>query len=139
MKLESGDWIVVSDGIRAVVFMNRGTVQFPELRALRVYDHNNPRTYQFGRRPLTRLAALPHLHQIAEDRFVAYVVDQLEQDALKNAFSRVVMAAPPAALRRFQRIAGDTLRARVRAWIDEDLTTYSAPAIAAAILRAVEI
>lgn len=148
MQLKTGNWVIVADGGHAIVFENEGTASAPELKCLRVHDLDNPPTHEQGRDqpPRTFQSAdgrrsaqeAPDLHQIAEDRFLDQIVEDLERDAAAGAFKAMVVVAPPIALGRIRKSAKDDLSRRVVAWIDKDLTRHPVPAIAEAVVRALK-
>ena len=78
------------------------------------------------------------LHQIAEDRFIAEIVADLEADCARGAITAIVIAAPPVALGRMRPGIKGNLLQRVVAWIDKDFTGHPVPAITEAIVRALE-
>ncbi len=148
MKLKTGVWVVVADGGHGIVFENEGTAIAPELKVLRVYDQENPRTHELGRDqpPRTVQSAdgrrssheAPDLHQVAEDRFIAGIVADLEADAARGAFKGIAVVAPPVALGQIRKSVKGELSKRIIAWIDKDLTKHPVPAIAEAVARAME-
>lgn len=148
MKLKSGAWVVVADGSHGIVFENDGTAVAPALKALRVYDQENPRTHEQGRdRPPRTVQSAdgrrsaqetPDLHQIAEDRFLARIFSDLEADAARGAFKEIAVVAPPVALGHIRKLVSEDFSKRVIAWIDKDLTGHPVPAITEAVARALE-
>lgn len=148
MKLKTGMWVVVADGGHAIVFENQGTALAPELKALRVYNQDIPRTHELGRDQPPRAInsgdgrrsaqEAPDLHQVAEDRFIDRIAADLAADAASGACRAVAIVAPPVALGRFRKAASGELSKRVVAWIDKDLTKHPVPAIAEAVARAME-
>lgn len=147
-RLKTGDWIVVADGGRGLILINEGSALEPELRLLRKFGQDNPKTSEQGRDKPTRTfestgmrrsaAEVPDLHQRAEDRFVAEIIAELGQDADAKVFENVVIIAPPVALGEMRKVANAGLNERVTAWIDKDLTKEPLPAIAKAVQRALE-
>lgn len=148
MKLKTGTWVIVADGGRAAVFVNIGTAFNPELKARRVWEHDNPRTREQGRdRPPrtispadTRRSAFEpvDIHQSNEDSFIDGIVDELEADASGGLFREIAVFAPPSALGRFRKSASDSLARRVIAWVDKDLTKHPVSDITAAVSKALE-
>jgi len=148
MKLKTGIRAVVADGGHGIIFENEGTAIAPELIAQRVYDQENPRIHELGRDqpPRTVQSAdarcssheAPDLHQVAEDRFIARIVADLEADAARGAFKAIAVVAPPVALGQIRKSVKGELSKRVIAWIDKDLTKHPVPAIAEAVARAME-
>lgn len=90
MKIKTGTWVVVADGARGLILVNEGTAFEPDLKALRVYEQDNPKTSEQGRdRPPRSFQsvgdrrsamATPDLHQRAEDRFVEQIMADLEKE-----------------------------------------------------------
>lgn len=148
MKLKTGIRAVVADGGHGIIFENEGTAIAPELKAQRVYDQENPRIHELGRDqpPRTVQSAdarcssheAPDLHQVAEDRFIARIVADLEADAARGAFKAIAVVAPPVALGQIRKSVKGELSKRGIAWIDKDLTKHPVPAIAEAVARAME-
>ncbi len=148
MKLKTGFWVLVADGGHGIVFENKGTAVAPELKALRAYDQDTPRTHELGRDKAPRVIQsadgrrsaqeAPDLHQVEEDRFIDRIVADLEADAARSAFNAIAVVAPPVALGRIRKRASSDLSKRVIAWIDKDLTKHPVPAIAAAVAAALE-
>jgi protein required for attachment to host cells len=147
MKLRAGMWVVVADGARGIVLANEGTALAPELRKVRVYEQDVPRTGEMGRdQPPRTFASVgtrrsaqasPDLHQRAEDRFVGQIMGDLAADAANGAFESVVIVAPPTALGEMRKAAGP-IAERVALWLDKDLTNHPVEDIQAAIVKALE-
>lgn len=147
MKLKSGVWVVVADGGHGIVLENEGTAIAPELKVLRVYDQDNPRTHELGRDQPSRTVhsadgrrsshEAPDLHQVAEDRFIAGIMADLEADAVRGAFKAIAVVAPPVALGKIRKSVKGELSKHVIAWIDKDLTRHPVPAITEAVVRAI--
>lgn len=148
MKLRTGAWVVVADGGRGIVLVNEGTAVEPQLRALRTYGQDNPRTSAQGRDKPARTfesvgsrrsaAEVTDLHQRAEDRFVAEIMADLVKDAKADAFKHVIIVAPPVALGEMRKAVSADLQSRITIWIDKDLTKEPIPAITKAVLKALE-
>ncbi len=148
MKLKSGLWVVVADGSRGLVLVNEGTALEPDLKALRVYEQDNPKTSEQGRDKPPRTfesignrrsaMAAPDLHRRAEDRFVEQIVADLAKDAAAGAFDGVVIVAPPVALGEMRKAADGGLAKLIVATLDKDLTNHPLPEITAAVVKALE-
>ena len=148
MKLKAGLWVVVADGARGLVLVNEGTAIEPDLKVLRVYEQDNPKTSEQGRDKPPRsfqsfgdrrsAMATPDLHRRAEDRFVEQIIADLGKDAAANAFEGVVIVAPPVALGEMRKAANGALEKRIVTWIDKDLTNHSVPDITAAVAKVLE-
>lgn len=147
MKLKTGTWVLVADGGRALVLVNLGTANTPELSVRRTDNHDNPRTHEQGRdRPArvqqsgTRRKAthvVKDIHATNEQRFVGRIVEALEQDAQNDLFHEIVVAAAPEVLGQIRSQVSGTLARRVVAWVDKDYTKLSVQDITAAVSRAI--
>jgi protein required for attachment to host cells len=148
MKLRSGSWVVVADGARGLVLVNEGTAAEPQLRVVRNYEQDNPKTSEQGRDKPVRThestgarrssSEVTDLHQRAEDRFVTGIMNDLEKEAASGNLQHVVIVAPPVALGEMRKAVGQDLQARITAWIDKDLTKEPIPAITKAVVKALE-
>lgn len=126
-------WILVGDGRKALVLRNEGDEAFPNLETVRVFDAGHiPRTAAMGTdRPGRsvqsadgRRAGVDQTdwHELAEQRFAAEVAHAL--DARIEAFAKLVVVAPPRTLAELRRSFSHTLRAKIVAEVDKDLTHH---------------
>lgn len=149
MKIKTGLWVVIADGKRGLILVNEGNALHPDLKTLRVYEQDNPKTSEQGRDKPPRAfqsvgerrsaMATQDLHRKAEDRFVDQIINDLTKDANSNAFESVVIVAPPTAIGEMRRFSkSEVLNKRILAWIDKDLTHHSIPDITSAVAKALE-
>lgn len=146
MQLKSGLWIAVADGARGIILVNENTAQEPQLRAIRIYEQDNPKTSEQGRDRPSRTfesmgyrrsaAEVPDLHRRAEDRFVNQIMADLAKDAAAGKFENVVIVAPPVALGEMRKAMAAPLKDKIAAWIDKDLTKEPIPEIQKAVAKA---
>lgn len=148
MKIKAGMWIVVADGARGLVLRNEGNALEPELKVVRVYEQDNPKTSDQGRdrpaRAFTSFSdhrsafAAPDLHRRAEDRFVDQIIADLAKDSEAGQFEDLVIVAPPVALGEMRKAANGHLSKKIVATLDKDLTAHTVPEITAAVAKALE-
>lgn len=149
MKLAQNMWIAVLDGAKAIVMVNEGTALEPRLKVLRtIVAEENPFTHEQGRDRPGRMNDMsgphkssmeaPDLHQRAEDRFIAEVMDALERHAAKGAFEKIVLVAPPVALGTARKIIGSATRPCVVKEIAADYVKMPTQDIAKAVQKALE-
>lgn len=149
MKIKSGLWVVVADGKRGLILVNEGNALQPDLKTLRVYEQENPKTSDQGRSKPPRAfqsvgerrssMASADLHRRAEEKFVDQIINDLTKDASANAFESIVIVAPPTAIGEMRKHSkSDALNKRVLAWIDKDLTHHSIPDITQAVAKVLE-
>ena len=60
LKIQSGEWVIVCDGGKALILENAGDSQFPNLRTRETYEEKHPATHEQGTDvPGRILGALP--------------------------------------------------------------------------------
>ena len=148
MKIKSGMWIVVADGARGLVLVNEGNALEPELKVVRVYEKDNPKTSEQGRdKPPRSFQSFSDsrssidttdLHQRAEDRFVQDIVADLANDLAAGAFKEFVLVAPPVALGEMRKAIPSGLSAALVFSLDKDLTSHTVLDITSAVAKALE-
>jgi protein required for attachment to host cells len=129
-------WILVSDGARARVYKNEG----PGKGLSEALDHEfampHPPTRALGSdRPGrshpsvggSRHGIEPRAdwHEQEKEIFVKEVAKVLDGAAIRNAFDRLVLVAPPKALGALRGALSDQTRDRVSAELAKDLTHVS--------------
>src|SRR5438552_18770390 len=107
-RVNHKDWIVVTDGGRALVMRNDGDAQNLLLTILRKYDQAIPPTRDLGTdkpgrthdsvRPGRASMEPTDFHQQAEDRLMAEVEEDLAVDLRNQNFSAMVVADAAKAL-----------------------------------------
>ena len=148
MKLKSGYWVLVADGARGLILVNENTAAEPQLRVIRSFSQDNPKTSEQGddkpgrafesvgsRRSATEA---PDLHQRAEDRFVTMIMHEIAKSAAADDFEKIIVVAPPVALGEMRKAVGNGLEDRILAWIGKDLTKEPIPEITKSVLKALE-
>lgn len=147
-RLKHKDWIVATDGGRALIMRNDGTTAEPRLTMLRKHDQDVPPTRDLGtdkpgrthaRIGPGRAAIEPtDLHQQAEDRLMADVAAALLSDLQQQNFESLVIAAAPTALGALRKAMHDELRKTVVAEVPKDFTKLPLPQLGPALSQALE-
>lgn len=147
-RLKRNDWVLVSDGGRALVMRNDGKLGDPKLTMLRKHDQDTPPTRELGTdKPgrthtgvgLGRSAMEPtDFHQQAEDRLMADVAASLAEDLRQQKFSSLVVAAAPTALGALRKAMSDELKKAVIAEIPKDFTQMNLVQLGGAVSQALE-
>ena len=142
-RLKRNDWVVATDGGRALILRNDGTVQEPRLTLLRKHDQNVPPTRELGTdKPgrthtgiaLGRSAIEPtDLHQLQEDRLMTEVAAALAEDLRRQRFSCLVVAAAPTALGALRKAMSNELRKAVIAEVPKNFTRMELPQLTSAL------
>ena len=147
-RLKRHDWVVATDGGRALILRNDGTVQKPRLTLLRKHDQDVPPTRDLGTdRPgrthtsvgSGRSAIEPaDLHQLEEDRLMTEVASALAEDLRRRHFSSLVVAAAPTALGALRKAMSAELRKTVIAEVPKNFTRMELPQLTTALSQALE-
>lgn len=130
VRLPSGAWVLVADGKKALLLVNRGDAEYPDLRIEQTVEApaNPPTGEQGSDRPgrtrtmlLSRRSAVGQTdwHRMSEARFAADVVERLFAHATPPA---LVLAAPPAFLAQLRKRLPKPAKANLLADFNRDLT-----------------
>lgn len=148
MKLAAHMWIAVIDGAKGLFLENEGTAFEPRLAVRRSFSQDNPSTQKQGHDRPGRMhdnsgphkssMESPDLHQRAEDKFVATIMAELEQEAAKNTFDKIVLVAPPVALGKIRQEIGRSLKPKIIKEIAADYVKLPVAQIAQAVERELE-
>jgi protein required for attachment to host cells len=139
--------VAVIDGARALMFRNTATPPALDLRLERSRAQENPPTHEQGtdvpgrtNDAMGRRSAMEttDFHQMAEDRFIAGVADELSADLARGEFSDIVIAAPPSALAVLRRKIKPALRSAIVLEIDKDLTRHAPAEVARIVAKSLE-
>ena len=132
--LTHGTWVLIADGEKALFLRNRLDAQTPDLEVVGKEAQENPSDLaQSANRPGRMPDSGPgqrsamddtDWHDLAKDRFAAELADMLYARAHSGAFSRIVLAAPPAVLGELRRHLHKEVRDRVVAEIAKDFTNH---------------
>ena len=147
-RLRHNDWILATDGGRALIMRNDGTADEPKLTVLRKYDQQVPPTRELGTDKPGRAHASvgpgraamepTDLHQQEEDRMMTEVAAALEEDLREQKFSTLVVAAAPSALGTLRKAMSDDLRKVVVAEVPNDFTNMNLVKLGLALNQALE-
>jgi protein required for attachment to host cells len=140
IRLPEGAWVLVADARKALLLVNRGDAEMPDLRVEQVIEAgDNPRTSGQGAdRPGRTIYAGRHSaveqtdwHRMAEVAFAATVMERLFAEATPPA---LVVAAPPGFLAELRKRMPKRVKANVLAECDKDLTHLPAYEIEQALV-----
>jgi protein required for attachment to host cells len=135
IRLPHQAWVLVGDGRKALVLRNDGDEKFPNLQTTTVFrDHANPATSQLGTDRPGR--AVEHFsgrrsgmeetdwHEIAEQRFADGVAQTLCARDNAGDISALVVVAPPKTLAELRSAFSPSLRGKIIAEVNKDLTKH---------------
>ncbi|MBV8792954.1 MAG: host attachment protein [Pseudolabrys sp.] len=137
--LHHGEWVVVADGARALIFENTGPLNAPKLVTRENYAEKHPPTHALGTDAPGRAmnsagpgrGAVPQTdwHDRAEQAFLEAVIKRLDGLVASGKAKSLIVVAPPRALKVLRNGYSKALRAAVKREIDKDLVKLPVPEI----------
>lgn len=133
-ELTHGTWVLIADGEKALFLRNDLDEMNPDLNVVREEAQENPSDAEQGVEPPGRIPDTgvqqlstmqePDWHELAKDRFAGDLADMLYDYARKNAFSRLVVCAPPKVLGELRKQYHKEVESRIVAEVDKDFTNH---------------
>jgi protein required for attachment to host cells len=130
MKIDSGGWVVVCDGAKALVLQNAGSRATPNLKTKEVYEHADPKTSDIGTdRPGRAHSSVGHgrsaveqtdWHDREEQKFLAKLAARLDKAVLGGETPSLIVVAPPRAIGVLRRAYTSHVRQAIRAEVEKD-------------------
>jgi protein required for attachment to host cells len=140
LKIDHGEWVVVSDGAKALVLENAGDRKFPDLRTREVYRQDDPKTHELGtdkpgrsfQSVGTARSAMEQVdwHQHEEERFLKNLAARLDKAVLAGEAKSLIVVAPARALGVLRQAYTNHVRDALRAEVDKDLVKMPTDEIA---------
>jgi len=128
--VRQGDWVVVCDGKKALVFENVGDTKLLNLRTREVYEQPDEKTRELGTdapgRSINsingRRSAVEQTdwHDQEEQRFLQRLAGHLDAEVNAGNAKSLIVVAPPRALGVLRQAYSPNLRSALRAEIDKD-------------------
>ena len=144
MRLKNGTIVMVADSGKMLLLRNRGDVRDPDLRVVGKREIVNPPSHEqmsdapgvsFSSHGYGRSAyPAEDAHEQAAEQFAAEAAEELA-DYCAREEGDVVVVAPPDTLGVLRRHYPASLRHRLVAEVDKDLTKHPVPEIARLIAR----
>lgn len=107
-SFNTGDWIVVCDGAKALILENKGDEKFPNFETVSVREQENPPTSEQGVEPPGRVHASAGTHRSAmeqtdwhdraEQEFLTGLIADLNHTAEQGKIQALTIVAAPRAL-----------------------------------------
>jgi protein required for attachment to host cells len=133
-------WIVVADGARARIFVNRGPGKGLELsgseltaehqRTSDMVRDSLPRTHEAVGHARHAIEPRSDPHQDLKRQFTEHLAQVLDQSAAEKAFDRFVIVAPPKVLGDFRKAISKRLQSLLHTEVAKDLTKATAKEVA---------
>jgi protein required for attachment to host cells len=130
LKIDSGGWVVVCDGAKALVLQNWGNRAKPNLKTKEIYQHDDPKTHEMGTDKPGRSSnsvgnghsAMEQTdwHDQAEQRFLGKLAARLDRAVLCGETPSLIVVAPPRAIGVLRRAYSSHVRQAIRAEVEKD-------------------
>ena len=130
LKISHGEWVVVCDGKKALMFENVGDDQVLNLKTREVHQHDEGKTHEIGTdapgRSINSVGAArsamdqTDFHDQGEQRFLHKIADRLDAAVAGGETKSLVLVAPPRALGMIRAVSAPHLHKALRAEIDKD-------------------
>lgn len=140
-------WILVADGKRGRILQQLGPLSHLEAVGGGTYEQPQHKTSEIGADRPGRVhesvggahhavAARVDWHRAEKCEFARKLAAQIEDEAWKDRFDRLVLVAPPRTLGELRAALGPCARGRLSGDLDKDLTSASTDDIEARLVRA---
>ena len=130
LKADTGAWIVVCDGAKALIFENKGDRQYPDLRVCEVFEQENPPTSEQGADrpgrshssvgPGRSAVGQTDWHDLAEAKFLKDLADHLHLAIHGGKTKQLFVVAPPRALGMIREHYTPAIKQALTKEIDKD-------------------
>ena len=130
LLIQTGEWVVVCDGAKALVLENIGDTKFPNLKTLEVFERKDLPTRELGDDMPGRsnasvgrrrsAFAQTDWHDQAEQEFLTKLAHHLDAAVGAGKTKSLIMVAPPRALGMLRPVYSHALKGAVRAEVDKD-------------------
>jgi protein required for attachment to host cells len=130
LKIDSGAWVVVCDGAKALVLENTGNRSVPKLTTREVYQQADPKTHELGSdKPGRSINSIDgqrsameqtDWHDQEEQRFLARLAARLDKAILGGEASSLIVVAPPRAIGFLRQKYSPHVRQALRAEVEKD-------------------
>lgn len=130
IKLPHEGLVLVSDGRKALFLKNQGDDVYPNFQVERVLQApDNPQTHQQGTdKPGVRgqrsTIEQTDWHDLAERKFAGDVAEAVNAACFNGAVKAIVVAAPPRTLAELRNRFSDSVKQRIIAEVNKDLTKH---------------
>lgn len=130
VKIDSGEWVIVCDGAKALFLQNAGDSKFPNLQTREVMEQEVPPTSELGSDKPGRshssvgsgrsAVEQTDFHTLQEDAFLRSIMIKLDAAAQAGQMKSIILVAPPRALGVLRQHYTHALKHAVRNEIQKD-------------------
>ncbi|MGR3542272.1 MAG: baeRF12 domain-containing protein [Hasllibacter sp.] len=133
-RLDTGTWVLVADGEKALILENHGDADFPHLKVRRKEEQENPPTREQAANRRGRMADSQgnksafedtDWHELQKDRFADDIAELLYDRAHKGMFDKIVLVAAPSVLGEMRKKLHQEVQDKVIAEIPKTLTNHA--------------
>lgn len=129
MQLDTGTWVMVLDGTKALILENVADGQDPNLRVVRkdendASDNRGESTTGPGHPGASRRPSADDFHQMTEAGFAEEMAAWLYKAAHRGRFDRLVLVAPPKVLGTLRQALHKEVASRVVGEVHKTLTSH---------------
>lgn len=133
-KLDTGTWVLIADGEKALILENHGDDESPNLQVRRKEEHDNPPAReQAANRPGRMSDSQGNLsafddtdwHELEKERFAKELAALLYERAHKGLFKKIVLVAAPHVLGDLRKELHKEVSDKVVAEIPKTLTNHA--------------
>jgi protein required for attachment to host cells len=147
--LAKGAWVIVADGEKALIMVNRGDAQAINLEVMRKEEQENPPAQDWATDRPGRMhdgANGPHKsaleptdwHQMEKDRFATDLADLLYKAAHNDRFDKLVIIASQSTLGVLRKAFHQTVAEKIILELPKVLTNHPIDAIENQVIAALE-
>lgn len=131
ITIRNGDWVVVCDGRKALLFENEGDETYPNFKTRDVEQQPDEPTHELGTDRPGRFeematgersaAESTDFHDLAETAFLKDLSKRLDALVRAGQIRHLIVVAPPRALGAIRKTYTSALQQAIRAEVDHDL------------------
>jgi protein required for attachment to host cells len=133
LLLRAGDFVVVSDGRKALILENAGDEAFPDLKTREVHEHPDApnrmlnsdkpgRTFQAAKSTIHSAMEQTDRHEAEERSFVTQIMRRVDELVSSGVAKGLFIVAPPRVLGLIRKLVTPVVKAATRAEVGHDLT-----------------
>lgn len=130
VKIDSGEWVIVCDGSKALFLQNAGDSKFPNLQTREIMEQEVPPTSELGTDkpgrshssvgPGRSAVQQTDFHNQQEEEFLRSIMAKLDAAAKAGQMKAIILVAPPRALGVLRQHYTHALKQAIREEVQKD-------------------
>lgn len=139
LRIKNGEWVVVCDGAKALIFENIGDTDIPNFKTREVHEQDTAKTHERGTDAPGRVhesigtarSAVEQTdwHDLAEREFLTRLAKRLEKAVEAKETKSIIVVAPPRALGMLREAYPAQLKPAIREEVAKDYVKMPVPEI----------